>query len=209
MERKRRSEAALAVRGIPVNPFLSTLPEEEDIIVRSEDEVARRSVALAVVAARASGLEPEGALEFLESRGLWQAASREEQTFLLNPDPPAVDLVGFAWRFESLWVLLWALGYIEPLGFPDTLCDTQRAAQIVLGVPFLDFLGNAALRTPGEILDQVDFIYRCHWATAEARFRDQPTPGNLDPGVVFERHYALNWLIHHQDQDWDDVTTET
>ena len=29
------------------------------------------------------------------------------------------------------------------------------------------------------------------------------------PSVVYERHYALNWLIGYCDQSWDEVTTDT
>jgi hypothetical protein len=29
------------------------------------------------------------------------------------------------------------------------------------------------------------------------------------PGVIEERHYALNWLIGYFNQDWDDVATDT
>jgi hypothetical protein len=27
--------------------------------------------------------------------------------------------------------------------------------------------------------------------------------------VVYERHYALNWLTGYMDQDWDDISTDT
>lgn len=208
MERKRRSEALLLERHIPVNPYLPPLAEEHEIVLRTAAVVAERAVVLLAVAARGEGLERDGAIELIEARGLWRAVTREEQTFLLTPDPTAQDTVQFIWRYESLWVLLWALGRID-LDFPQATCDVQRAASLVLDAPFPDFVERAVLRTPAEILSETDFVYRCHWATAEARFRAQTLPGNLDPGVVFERHYALNWLIGYQDQAWDDVTTDT
>jgi len=31
----------------------------------------------------------------------------------------------------------------------------------------------------------------------------------IHPGVVYERHYALNWLINYMNQDWDDVSCDT
>jgi hypothetical protein len=31
----------------------------------------------------------------------------------------------------------------------------------------------------------------------------------LHPSIVYERHYALNWLIQYLDQDWDNVQTNT
>jgi len=32
---------------------------------------------------------------------------------------------------------------------------------------------------------------------------------DLDPDVVSERHYALNWLTNYRYQEWDQVTTDT
>lgn len=43
----------------------------------------------------------------------------------------------------------------------------------------------------------------------EARVRRQPMPDDVEPGVVYERHYALNWLIGYMDQEWDEISTDT
>jgi hypothetical protein len=60
-----------------------------------------------------------------------------------------------------------------------------------------------------EILDQADLILRLDWACVNARVKKEPAPGNLDKGVVFERHHSLNWLINYMNQDWDNVSTDT
>ena len=44
---------------------------------------------------------------------------------------------------------------------------------------------------------------------ADARISGRQPPAGLDPGVVYERHYALNWLIRYSDQEWDDISTDT
>ena len=31
----------------------------------------------------------------------------------------------------------------------------------------------------------------------------------MDYDVVIERHHALNWLIGYENQQWDDVSTDT
>ena len=60
------------------------------------------------------------------------------------------------------------------------------------------------------MLDQADLIYRLHWCVVDARLRNQPEPpADLQPGVVYERHYALNWLRGYHNADWDDVSTDT
>ena len=65
------------------------------------------------------------------------------------------------------------------------------------------------MRPASEILDALDLHYRLHWATTSARTKGEPAPAGLEPGVVFERHYALNWLTCFQDAEWDDVDTPT
>jgi len=33
--------------------------------------------------------------------------------------------------------------------------------------------------------------------------------GGINPSVIYERHHSLNWLTTYQDQDWDEVQTNT
>jgi predicted RNA binding protein YcfA (HicA-like mRNA interferase family) len=90
-----------------------------------------------------------------------------------------------------------------------------------------EFVSTARLRSDEEIYAANDEIYHIHWRVRDARLRALPTPpGKLprmrhvdsdsdspvesyDSGVVWERHYALNWLIGYCGQDWDDITTDT
>ena len=71
-----------------------------------------------------------------------------------------------------------------------------------------EFLAEAELRRPSEILDEADLILRYDWAVVDARVNQKPIPAELDRGVVYERHYALNWLIYNH-EEWDDVHTDT
>lgn len=68
---------------------------------------------------------------------------------------------------------------------------------------------DTKLRSSHEILDEADLILRMHWAIVDARINNREVPGGLDGGVVYERHYALNWLIGYFDQPWDEVSTDT
>ncbi|UFP93923.1 DUF4272 domain-containing protein [Gloeobacter morelensis] len=206
--RKTRSEQLLHRRGIAVDAELPPLPDEQTVRLRPAWEVAERALALFAVAARAEGLDQAAAIQFLEERSLWMAATREEQTFLLDPEPDEQDRLQFVWRYESLWVLLWALGHLENLGWPGVICDIERVTLIAWRTPVEAFVEMAALRPAGEILDAADLTYRCHWAAVDARLRGEDPPGDLDASIVYERHYALNWLTCHLEQEWDDVSTD-
>ena len=48
-----------------------------------------------------------------------------------------------------------------------------------------------------------------HWACVDARLRKEEVGGTLDCSVVYERHYALNWLVDLEGDAWDDVRTNT
>jgi Domain of unknown function (DUF4272) len=105
--------------------------------------------------------------------------------------------------------MLWSLGFIDELPRPDKICDVPSAVSFLRDLGREAFLKKATLRSAREILDAADLIYRYHWATTDARIKNQPAPAGLDPGVFQERHYALNWLVGYSDQEWDDVRTGT
>ena len=58
-------------------------------------------------------------------------------------------------------------------------------------------------------MDELDKTYRMNWACVQARVTGGEPGGKIHGGIVYERHYALNWLTRYQDYDWDDVTTDT
>ncbi len=72
-----------------------------------------------------------------------------------------------------------------------------------------EFEESVQLRTASEILDELDKTYRMNWACVDARIKGEAVSGNLNASVVYERHYSLNWLTNYQNQDWDNVQTNT
>jgi hypothetical protein len=207
--RKKRSEKLLKTRGIPINPSLPVIESEEETTPRSARDIAKRAIGLCAVALRGQGLKRQEVISLLNGKDVWASATPEESKFLLKKKPARQEMINFKWRYESLWVLLWALGRVEDLGAPTSICDVQRAVSMVLEIPSDDFIQRAKSRPISEILDEADLIYRYDWAVVDARIKGEEAPGNLDPGVIYERHYALNWLIGYMDQEWDDVTTDT
>ena len=102
------------------------------------------------------------------------------------------------------------MGYADELGYPGSICDVQAIVKLVHGAGGVEGLVNGAnLRSVEEVLDEADRIYRLHWAVVDARLRGQKAPADLEAGVVYERHYALNWLIGYLGSEWDDVSTDT
>lgn len=208
LDRKARSEAILAAEGVPFMWWLYPIMMK-DVKLPSQDEVAYRALATMIVAVKGEGLEQETLEKVVQNYGLKGHFSPEERKFIEDPDPPQADRVKFSWRYEAGWVLLWALGFVEKLERPDKICDVPAAARFVSQRTTKAFLADSRLRSPEEIVQGADLILRYNWAVRNARLKQQPPPGGLDPGVVQERHHAFNWLIGSFDTGWDDVDTST
>jgi len=210
LERKFRSEEICKFEGVSVNPHLPLVEDESEIKLRTNEEVAWRAMALGIVSVKGEGLEQSRVLEIVEQYNLQNAFTPHEKDFIYNQNPSESDCAKFSWRYESYWVLLWALSYIKELGRPDQICDVPTAVRIMIdSVNANTFIENARLRNIDEILDATDLIYRYHWACVDARLKGQTTPARLDAGVVYERHYALNWLVGYLEQEWDEISTDT
>jgi hypothetical protein len=209
IDRKLRSETTLRAEGVP---FLAALPVIEttaEALKRPKEEVALRTLCLLLVAAKGEGLGQEiveGVLEFHELRTY---LTPEELAFVFDHSPSQHDRIQFTWRHEAAWTLLWALGFVAQLGKPAQICDVEFAARTMTERTTAQFIEDSELRPIADILDQADLIYRYHWAVRNALVKGQQVPAALDPGVTQERHHALNWLIGHDEQAWDQVTTDT
>ncbi|GAB4063690.1 DUF4272 domain-containing protein [Uliginosibacterium sediminicola] len=208
-ERKARSEHALAAEGVPINSFLPVIEIEQSAQHRSKDEIARRALVLLSVAGKAEGM-PQALLErILKNYELETSLSPKEKAFVGDAEPSLYDRQQFVWRYEAAWVLLWALGYVDSLDKPAAIADVARAVRFMKERSAGQFMADAKLRPLSDILDQADKIYRYHWAVVDARVNARPIPAGLNPDVILERHQALNWLIGHMGEAWDDISTDT
>ena len=213
VDRKLRFDEEIAAAGIPVAPGLPPIVGVGEVVLRSPVDVLHRACSLLACAIRAEGLNSGDPLPVSHFREhlpeAFVALSPSEQAFLSTDAPEHQAVVNHAWRYEAVWVLEWALGLVDTLPFPTTICDVPRTARTLIEADRAALLDSASLRPTEEILDAVDQHFRLHWAVREARRTGNATPGDLDPGVIAERHYALNWLVRFQDADWDDVDTPT
>lgn len=208
-QRKLRSEGILHREGVRINHHLPVIETRQEARLRSKEEVAYRALSLLAVALKGEGLEQNLVEKLVERYGLAPYFTAKEVAFLKSAAPSQGERCQFSWRYEAAWVLLWALRYFDELGKPSTICDVPKAITIMHERTTAQFLGEAKLRSIEQILDEADLIYRYDWAVVDARINNQPSPADLEPGVVQERHYALNWLIGYMDQEWDDVSTDT
>lgn len=208
-QRRARSIGILKREQVPYIEHLPVIETAAKIMPRPSEEVALRAIALAVVAVKGETADESLTRNVIKRFDISSAFTPEERAFIEDSSPSEQDSVRFTWRYECFNVMLWALGFIDELGRPDEIVDVLAAVGILRELGRDGFVSKAQLRPMSEILDEADLIYRYHWAVADARIKGEEPPAGLDPGVVYERHYALNWLIRYRDQVWDAVSIDT
>jgi hypothetical protein len=209
--RRAQSEAYCRAHGVPYykNPTAMFVDSEAETTLRTPNQVVGRALALCFIGLKSEGLPPARLAEIDRAYHIAAKLTPKERAYVAAPQPTTQQQLEANWRYESLHVLLWALGYVDALNYPDTSCDVAHDTAIIHALSEAQFRQGAKLRSKKELLDQADLILRLGWACDEARLAQQPAPGNLSPDIVLERHYSLNWLIQYANQEWDDVSTDT
>jgi len=221
-DRQSRSEEELGHFGVRTPVTLPPVVSETEVVLRAPSEVARRALALFVVALRAESLmSPELVVADLrEKRPLaFRALTPKECLFANDEKPDQQQITNFVWRYEALWILSWALGLVDVLCYPFETCDVDFLSKTFLATDEEALVNKAKLLPTETLLDALDLHFRLHWLVRQRQGGkpgdgDKPPDGemggnDLDPGVVLERYYALNWLVQHGGAEWDDVQTPT
>lgn len=210
-ERRMRSEEYCKAHHVPVysNPNSLFMEQEEKVVIKPKDEVVDRALALCYIGLKSEGLNQQQLDKMSKDFNIMKKLTANEKDYATTTHPTEQQKIDADWGYESLHVMLWALSFIDTLNYPDRVCDVANDVKIIHGLSEQQFREKAKLRSKKEILDQADLILRLDWACVNARVKKNPAPGNLDREVVYERHYAFNWLINYMNQSWDDITTDT
>ena len=220
VERRDKSMALLRDRHIYVTPWLPLLWERAEEPGRTAEEVCGRAAALLIVSLYSEcrlgeHMSYEESRAFvapiIEGYGADAFFSPDERAYLDDPESDEKTQIQYAWQYENLWVMEWALGFTDDLFWPTHICDVPESSRIMREHLTMEELTAAArLRPRAELLDQADLIYRLHWACVDARVMGMPAPQSLEEGVVMERHRALFWLAGCDKMcPWDDIDLST
>ena len=211
--RRERTLAALA--GLEPRPPASMPPAlgEAEAVLRPAAAVLQRAMALTCVAVHAENLgagDDDIRPRLREVNPVGMASLTPEETSFLSADAPDAQTIGkMGWRYEALNTLLWALG--NPAGKldpSDRIADAGTLARAMLDLAQAP-VTEPQLRPIREILDALDLTWRQHWIVRQAR-QQGTEPEGLHPGIILERHVALNWLTGFQQapgDEWDDTDT--
>jgi hypothetical protein len=135
--------------------------------------------------------------------------------FLAQDTPPDQLVFAASWRTEALQVLTWALGLVDQLPLPSERADLAHVGltRAILASPDT-FAASATLRPVAELETARTEMTSHHWGVragpAGRRLHGHPeSESSFDPGVVEQRHYAIEWLVGPEGQEWDRVSTDT
>lgn len=210
--RKAMSESKLAAFGIPSNDHLPAIESEEEIELRSPEEVLRRLIALwAVVGKAFLGAESRFA-DYIVSHNMQDWLSTAERTFLLEEKSSKRDCIHFSWQMEALYFIAWCAGLLDCSEVPSQESSVEPILDLFPGETETPERLRAAIRirAKSEILDRADLLYRLHWAIRDARLSGSEEPKGVNGGIVQEWHRAVNWMIQYDEEDdWDQVGTDT
>lgn len=195
-------------------PYLENMElalRKSDIELRSIKEIALRAITLFGVAAYSELIVHEdfgieGAIEeldYLENKfNINNNLTKKEKDYINSKSSSRSSV--FTWRYESCALLLWVLGFIEIENNSD-LCDVEEMYHLIHSFENIDeFIKRVNLRSIDELLNKQDLIMRYRWACIEVKRRIP----HLDSSVLYERHYALNWLLTKLfGNEWDEIET--
>lgn len=213
--RAKKNNEILRAKGLPVPDGMPVSAFEEKAVIPEKEAVIKRAVAIFAAAVKSevygSG-EPDGAKEKVDELlgelakryGNLDFLSKEEQAYIDNPNPSQQDINKFGWRYECCAIMLWALNLLD-VDEPNEICDAAQLGGIIWPNDMASMQEKASLRAKEELLDKQDLIHRYDWACIEASIKKLELP-ELQPEIVVEWHYALNWLTGVEGvTDWDKV----
>lgn len=203
IERKEQTERLLKAWKIPVHTNLPAFEEEQEINAREPHEIAIRVMILTYLNCVCQAPEArEAILAFLEEEGLWRFATETEKDLFQRSNWTEQEETNTLWRSESIWLLLWAIEQVEHLAWP--LQEANMNDIISLLPPFLsnsrDFVSTVNVRSTPTLLDMADLLFRLNWASMQAEKEGRPL--DLHPGILYERHQAINWVLRIR-EEWE------
>jgi hypothetical protein len=206
-ERKMRSLYRLEQLGVAWIEEGPLTPSSEFAHIRTVTELSQRAYCLLAIAIRGEGIKGDPMKQFIEEKKIG-GFSVSEAEFMDKEEPIQDELELARLRYESLYVLLWAMGLVDQIPKPNEEAPLDEIMEVISAPDRDEFEQRIRVREPWQILDETDFYLRCYVSCDAARERGADIPKLLNTDLVFERLMAFAWLIKLGNKSWDDVTVD-
>lgn len=216
--RKKRTLEALKAHGIAFPSESPVQAREAEAKLRTPEEIVNRLAAVFACAVKAQAYTSPrdvnvpatwsmNAIKRLDAQyGVNRLFTGKESDYIVRAQEERH--AEYLLRFESCAVLLWALKLYH-LDWPSERVNADDIVRIIRDADTEMLLRIAKPRPLGEILNMHDLVYRLHSLCVREGDTVLKEAG-VDYDVVYERHYALNWLLAVDGiSDWDMVVPKT
>ena len=210
IERQGRTSEALANAGLSDEAQISMimalppLPDALSVMRLSSEAVAKRAVALSVIAMYAYSVSAgksadesrEQALKTLEIFGAGDDVVEEHKRFFYATIPDLSAAIKLMRITEAARVLLWSLGLAEIDELPTEASDPDAVFNELGRAENLEELLEPAQELPmRKIIDLADKTYRISVLCAYARLKGQPMPFGVNSDIIAQRDGAFRFLL--------------
>lgn len=210
-------------QGIPVNPHLPAIESDDEVKIKSPEEIMQRALCAFLTAQIGCDVSQGNDLvdsanffgEILKKFGLENNLTADEKRLFEYDESDEIDddfILNITWRLEMCMPLFWACGFVneDAVSLSDINDTTFIIPTIMECEDFSDIINKVKIKSKSEILDKADVIYRMDWACVDARVKGISAPSELNSEVVYEQHKGFNWIIGADgSDDWDNVSADT
>lgn len=209
--RRMKNNKYLNSNGITFNEELLCCVNDEDVKIKSIDEICKRALASLLTIQIACDINNKNYKESLKhfsplykEFNVENCLNSKEQR-IIDGTYTDQDLIDMDWEYEAYWSICWCLGLIGDIKNANVLCDCSKAISFVAKASsFEDFKNKCNLRTLDEILDMQDLYYRYNWAINDCNIHPNTVSSSLNYSNVKERRRGLEWIISSE-KDWYDL----
>ena len=179
--------------------------------IKTPQEVAKRVLVLIGVFQAATGRNKEIIINLLKENQLWSEVSELEKKFLETSDEDSKFIsMQYSWRAEAVYIILWALNRFDFQEIPKNESNLDQISDMVKEDDFFKKIDvtNAQFRSVNEIYNLLNDVLKINWEIRDALINKKESPNDYHPSIIYEWHFALNWLTK-PDEEWDSITTDT
>lgn len=210
MDKERRERSLNKLKQLdPHIPSDLEIPySQENSEIRQLEDVVHRAIALYCLATYADSLLQgnctrdesfEFAEKFIKRYNADKYFTPKEKEFIEIKAPTRDKIGKFCWKWESLYAILYCIGFIPDIGLPTQPCMVPLCSKVFAKNRTEDaFLKASKLKSKDEILDFGDLIFCCNHAENKKHF---------ESGVLGGWRDVAHWIIIKDGKqiDWDEL----
>ena len=215
-DRRSKTIERLKKEGVKVNEHLPLLPSSEEVTFKSDDEIMNRIIAaftaIQVGCSIRNGENYEEAVNYMVE---FMKKCKGDEKYLLDKERRVLDgsysqqdVVDVVWTYESVFTLMWAIGYKADKYEYDVSQICSGDAVIFDMKLIADGTNSSPNLKKEKVMNMLDLFYCYNWACVEKQLHPETPIGNVNFEVVLERRRALEWLISDE-RDWFEVGLDT